>query len=105
MSYSTVKKNGYPDLGIYQQAYHIVREADLLAAYDIPRCIIYNMNKFNSSYLEALIEMKFIFENRVLQYMSDNLFITEYSNKKAKILHEKCLTELEEIDKINLLLE
>ena len=105
MSYSTVKKNGYPDLGIYQKAYHIVREADLLAAYDIPRCIIYKMNKFNYSYLEALVEMKVIFENRILQYINDNLFITEYSKKKAIILHEKCLTELEEIDKIYLSLK
>ena len=35
MSYSTVKKNGFPSLNEYQLAYHIVREADLLAAYDI----------------------------------------------------------------------
>jgi len=35
MSYSKVKVNGYPDLGKYQLAYNIVREADLLAAYDI----------------------------------------------------------------------
>lgn len=105
MSYSTVKKNGYPDLGDYQLAYHIVREADLLAAYDIPRCIIYKMNNFDYSYFNAVVEMKLIFENRVLQYMSDNLFVTEYSKKKAKILHNKCLTELEEIDKIYLSLQ
>ena len=41
MSYSKVKQNGFPDLGKYQLAYHIVREADLLSAYDIDRCIIY----------------------------------------------------------------
>jgi len=105
MSYSTVKKNGYPELGVYQQAYHIVREADLLAAYDIPRCIIYKMNNFDYSYFNAVVEMKLIFENRVLQYMTDNLFVTEYSKKKAKILHNKCLTELDEIDKIYLSLQ
>ena len=27
MSYSTVKTNGYPDLGIYQTAYHIVKRS------------------------------------------------------------------------------
>ena len=105
MSYSTVKKNGYPDLGNYQLAYHIVREADLLAAYDIPRCIIYKMNNFDYSYLASVVEMKVIFENRVLQYLIDNLFVTEYSKKKAKILHNKCLNELEEIDKIYLSLQ
>ena len=105
MSYSTVKKKGYPELGVYQQAYHIVREADLLAAYDIPRCIIYKMNNFDYSYFNSVVEMKLIFENRVLQYMTDNLFVTEYSKKKAKILHNKCLTELDEIDKIYLSLQ
>ena len=34
MSYSKVKIHGFPDLGEYQLAYHIVREADLLTAYD-----------------------------------------------------------------------
>ena len=43
MSYSKVKANGYPELGEYQLAYHIVREADLLAAYDIDRCVMYSM--------------------------------------------------------------
>ena len=38
MSYSTVKRKGYPELGEYQLAYHIVREADLLTAYDADRC-------------------------------------------------------------------
>jgi GTP-binding protein HflX len=30
MSYSTVQKRGFPKLGEYQRAYHVVREADLL---------------------------------------------------------------------------
>ena len=49
MSYSKVKKDGFPELGIYQKAYHIVREADLLCAYDFDRCVIYDMkvNKNN----------------------------------------------------------
>jgi HD superfamily phosphodiesterase len=100
MSYSTVKKNGYPDLGIYTLAYHIVREADLLAAYDIERCIIYKMKQFDYEYLDALQEMKTIFESRILLYIQDNLFVTEYSKKKAKELHNQCIIKLEEIDKI-----
>jgi hypothetical protein len=48
MSYSKVKKNGFPELGEYQQSYHIVREADLLCAYDFDRCMIYNLNKKNN---------------------------------------------------------
>jgi len=54
MSYSKVKANGYPELGEYQLAYHIVREADLLAAYDIDRCIIYTMYRDNCEYNKAL---------------------------------------------------
>ena len=42
MSYSKVKVHGYPELGDYQLAYHIVRESDLLTAYNIPRSIVYN---------------------------------------------------------------
>ena len=44
MSYSKVKKNGFPELGNAQKAYHIVREADLLSAYDFDRCILYGMH-------------------------------------------------------------
>lgn len=100
MSYSTVKKNGYPDLGIYNFAYHIVREADLLAAYDIERCVIYKMKQFSYTYLDALLEMKTLFETRILLYISDNLFMTDYSKKKARELHHNCLKKLDEIDKI-----
>ena len=38
MSYSKVIQNGFPYLGEYQRAYHVVREADLLSAYDFDRC-------------------------------------------------------------------
>ena len=53
MSYSKVKKNGFPELGDYQTEYNIVREADLLAAYDIDRAIIYRIKErqFHSSRL------------------------------------------------------
>ena len=47
MSYSKVKVNGFPELGEYQLIYHIVREADLLAAYDIDMCIMYTIYRDN----------------------------------------------------------
>jgi hypothetical protein len=71
MSYSKVKKSGYPDLGEYQLAYHIVREADLLAAYDIDRCATE------------------LYRERVLTYRSDGLFVTEYSNRRSLELESK----------------
>lgn len=82
MSYSNVKKNGYPDLGNYQIAYHIVREADLLASYDFDRSIIYNMHKGNNlitSYNNALE----LFNNRVFNYNTNKLFLSNYAQQKS----------------------
>ena len=89
MSYSKVKKNGYPDLGIYQLAYHIVREADLLAAYDIDRCIIFAMAVHKMDYSEATVRASELFKERVMKYIYDGLFVTEYSKRKAGELHRE----------------
>lgn len=100
MSYSKVKKYGYPDLGEYQLAYHIVREADLLAAYDIDRSIIYNMFKGNNCYSEALKDSLGLLDNRVFKMMEHNLFITDYSKIEAIKLEleaKKNIKSLEEI--------
>ena len=99
MSYSTVKINGYPNLGAYQLAYHIVREADLLSAYDIDRCIIYGMMKQQFTYTDALQRALELFENRVLKYRSDNLFVTDYSKYESLRLHNKCLYDIESLVK------
>jgi len=88
MSYSKVKKNGYPDLGIYQLAYHIVREADLLAAYDIDRCVIFAMEMHKMDYTDAVDHADKLFKGRVMNYIDDDLFVTEYSKRKAGELHE-----------------
>ena len=97
MSYSKVKKNGYPELGEYNLAYHIVREADLLAAYDFERCIIYKMYKDKFEYSDAVKEAKELFEIRVFKMIEDGLFITNYSKDKSLILHEKAKNDVEEI--------
>jgi hypothetical protein len=94
MSYSTVKKNGFPDLGKYQMAYHIVREADLLTAYDFDRSIIYHMYKTDGDFLKSYANAHELFENRVLRHHKDDLFITEYSKKKGLELHEKALVQM-----------
>uniref|UniRef100_A0A6C0DGW6 HD domain-containing protein n=1 Tax=viral metagenome TaxID=1070528 RepID=A0A6C0DGW6_9ZZZZ len=100
MSYSKVKENGFPDLGEYQHAYHIVREADLLAAYDLDRCIIYRMMRHKYNYTDSLNESKDLFENRILNYRRDNLFVTNYSKNKSALLHKKALVDLEKLDAI-----
>jgi hypothetical protein len=80
MSYSKVKKDGFPNLGIYQQAYHIVRESDLLSAYDFDRSIIYHINKSSSSINLAYKNAEDLFEKRVFQHKNDGLLISDYSN-------------------------
>jgi HD superfamily phosphodiesterase len=100
MSYSTVKKNGYPNLGKYQMAYHIVREADLLTAYDFDRSVIYHMHKTDGDFLKAYENALNLFENRVLRHHKDELFITEYSKKKGLELHDKALFQIQSWKKI-----
>ena len=97
MSYSKTIKNGFPNLEKYQLAYHIVREADLLSGYDIERCIIYSMMVENLPYNEAVQRAMFIFEQRVLKYREDNLFVTDYSKNKSLELHKKALIDIENL--------
>ena len=97
MSYSKVKKNGYPDLGKYQLAYHIVREADLLSGYDVDRCLIYQMMHEKYNYVDSLRFVVELFENRILKYRDDSLFITEYSKNKSMILQVQAKAEIENI--------
>jgi HD superfamily phosphodiesterase len=94
MSYSTVKKQGYPNLGKYQQAYHIVREADLLCAYDVDRAIIYDMTQNNCTLIEAFKNSQKFFIKRVFQYCNDNLFIHDYAKKEAYSLHLQAMKKI-----------
>ena len=42
--------------------------------------------------LELSIEL---FDTRILKYIKDNLFITDYSKTKAEELHEKAIIDME----------
>jgi len=95
MSYSTVKKQGFPILNEYQHAYHIVREADLLAAYDVERAIIYNLYKTNGDLYVAYKDVRDLFDKRIFKHFDDGLFITEYSKKKAMELERESHKQLE----------
>ena len=100
MSYSKVKVNGFPELGEYQLAYHIVGEADLLAAYDIDRCIMYSMYIDNLDYTEALINALDLFDKRVFLMRNNKLFVTKYSKKNSLALHKKALNDVENLKNI-----
>ena len=100
MSYSKVKVNGYPKLGENQLAYHIVREADLLAGYDIDRCIIYGIYHEGLTYDQSLKRASELFNTRILKYIDNDLFITDYSKKEAVKLHIKADIDLENLKNI-----
>jgi HD superfamily phosphodiesterase len=95
MSYSKVKKQGYPKLGQFQQAYHIVREADLLCAYDFDRAMIYDMSKNNCTAEKAFENSYKLFIKRVFQYCNDNLFVHDYAKKEAYLLHSQAIKRIE----------
>jgi hypothetical protein len=95
MSYSKVKRVGFPQLGDYQLAYHIVREADLLTAYDMKRSIIYNIIHEREEYEVALQTAVDLMGSRVLNYIPDDLFVTDYGKRRAKELHHQLLLDIE----------
>ena len=94
MSYSTVKKHGFPNLGPYKRAYHIVREADLLSAYDFDRCMIYNMHRQNGDFDEAFKDALNIFDIRVMKHNEDGLFLTNYARQKSLELETQSLNQI-----------
>lgn len=95
MSYSTVKKHGYPKLRHYQKAYHIVREADLLAAYDFDRSMIYHMHVNNRDIKAAFLSAEDLFEKRVFQYNRDGLFLHDVSKILSFDLHQGAKLRME----------
>jgi HD superfamily phosphodiesterase len=94
MSYSTVKKNGFPDLKEYQTAYHIVRESDLLAAYDFDRAMLYHMHVNKSDAMTAFTNSRKIFMDRVLKHNDDELFITESGRRESVVLHDVAIRRM-----------
>ena len=100
MSYSKVKVNGFPELDEYQLVYHIVREADLLAAYDIDRCIMYTIYRDNIEYTKALTLALDLFNYRVFKMRKDRLFITKHSKKLSLVLHKRALKDVDSLKEL-----
>ena len=94
MSYSKVKACGFPSLGEYQTAYHIVREADLLTAYDFDRSMIYHMSTGNATVEQAYQNAKELFHQRVLMHNHDQLFFTRYAQRHSNVLHNRALRRM-----------
>jgi HD superfamily phosphodiesterase len=94
MSYSTVKKNGFPNLGIYQNAYHCVREADILSAYDFDRCVIYDMYCNGNTFEQSFERAENLFNERVFKHKEDNLLTTDYSLSVYSTLHVNAMNRI-----------
>jgi hypothetical protein len=92
ISYSKVRQHGFPILGEWQFAYHIVRESDLLASYDFDRCVMYGMYRESLPYMEAVTRARTLYHNRVLQYLREGVFLTEFGLSKAYELHGKAIS-------------
>ena len=101
MSYSHVKSNGFPELGDKQMAYNIVREADLLTAYDFNRCMLYKLYRQPSATIDDVFEDAHdLFNVRILKYGDNDLFTTEYAKKEAFNLHGQSLVQINNWKKI-----
>ena len=100
MSYSTVKKQGFPGLHDFQTAYHIVREADLLSAYDFDRCMIYHMKVNHGNFKDSFYKAEELFEHRVFRHAEDNLFRTNYALTHYPPLHNQAMDRIKTWKKI-----
>lgn len=97
ISYSKVVKNGYPDFTYMKHLeipYHIVRNADLLCAYELERCIEYQ-KRTTSTRKECLEKLFEIYFNRVAKQISDGFINLEPALIIARKLEQKCINELE----------
>ena len=100
MSYSKVKKNGFPKLDKYMKEYHIVRESDLLAGYDIERCIVYGMIGRDFSYKESFIATKELYAKRMAKQIEDKLYTTNWALNEAYLLDKENRIRLLELEKL-----
>lgn len=89
MSYSKVKIHGFPKLGIYQKAYHIVRESDLLTAYDFDRGLLYTINSYKIEYKTAFELAHDLYKQRMAKHITDGLITSKYGLEEgARLLIE-----------------
>lgn len=100
MSYSYVKKNGFPDMGEYQTAYNIVREADLLCAYDFDRCMIYQMYNKQYSFDDAYKDAVKLFNIRMFKHYDDGLLLTEYAKNNYKMMEQSSKIQISRWNKL-----
>ena len=97
MSYSKTFINNtvlFPELFDYNDAYHVVREADLLSSYNVARMIEYRLAQEMPDHLLKKDVLEF-YENRVARLIDNCLFINKQSIKRASLLNEITRLKLE----------
>lgn len=96
MSYSKVKEVGFPKFDEVDEtwAYHVVREADLLSAYDFDRCMIFQIKKKQGDMESSFNVAENLFNNRVLKHYDDGLLLTEYSKINYLSLHNNAIQRI-----------
>lgn len=94
MSYSKVKASGMPNLGKYQMAFNVVREADLLDAYDFDRSMIYHMQRNCKSIEDAYKDAEQLFEKRVLRHADDGYLTTKFAISAHPTLAQNALIRM-----------
>jgi|694.fasta_scaffold22542_4 hypothetical protein len=100
MSYSYLldrKKNGqsFPDLGKWQNAYDIVRHADLLCSYRVKRCLQYQ--KHLTPYIsdeDAMERVRHLFQVRVFAYKVNGWLTLEKAVELSIDLEKEAKKEL-----------
>jgi hypothetical protein len=97
MSYSKVSKHGYPvDLGRWSTAYHHVRVADLIDAYDIHRCYAYQEHAHpemeEREKWKAVIDL---FERRMLTQLDAYILpVCPYAESIARPRHDQAVSAI-----------
>jgi hypothetical protein len=94
MSYSKVIKTGMPDLGEYQSAFNVVREADLMDAYDFDRSMLYHMHRNEEPLENSYKNACDLFETRVFRHMDNGLLLTKYARKEHGALVQNALKRM-----------
>ena len=94
MSYSKVKAHGMPNMGKYQTAYNVVREADLLDAYDFDRSMIYHMQRNCKTVEDAYKDAHDLFDKRVLRHNDDGYLTTKYALEMHPVFSRNALMRM-----------
>lgn len=94
MSYSKVTKTGMPDFGNLQTAFNVVREADLMDAYDFDRSIMFHIHKNGKHLEEAYKDATELFDKRVFKHADDGLLLTQYAIRRHPELSKNAMNRM-----------